>query len=232
MSQQKDSEQGAKLERTTEPTVAEPARPSDSAGGSRNPVTVAAIGLLAIAAVAAAWFGGTWIVDGLLHDRPRAQAREAALSDAQQAAVNLMSFDPDDVDGSLKTMISSTTGQLHDEQTKDLDSLKQQVTEAKTRMSATVEGSSLTSLNSELDHAGAFVVLKITRSWPGGQPATFLQSWSLDMVKVGDTWKAEKAQNLGEPIQLDSGGAALQQQPATEAPAPAPTTAPTPAPGN
>ncbi|MCU1646679.1 MAG: hypothetical protein JWN03_6954 [Nocardia sp.] len=200
---------------------------SEAAAGfdTRKAVTLSSIALLVVAAVAAAWFGGTWIVGGYMHDRPRAEARDAALTDARQAAMNLMSFNPDDVDGSLKNMISSTTGDLHDEQTKDLDSLKQQVTDAKTRMESTVEGSSLTSLNSERDHAGAFVVLKITRSWPGTQPATFLQSWTLDMVKVGDTWKAEKAQNLGEPVQLNSG------QPAAAPPsttAPQPSTPPQP----
>ncbi|WP_084522773.1 hypothetical protein [Nocardia inohanensis] len=196
--------------------------------GVKQAVTIGAIAVAVVAAVAAAWFGGTWIVGGLMHDRPRAQARDAALTDARQAAINLMTFDPNNVDGSLQNMISSTTGQLHDEQTKDLESLKQQVTEAKTNMQSTVEGATLTSLNSELDHASAYVVLRINRSWPGGQPAAFRQSWSLDMVKVGDTWKAEKAQNLGNPVALDSG--ALQQNgaPAT----PAPSTTANPAPGN
>ncbi|UGT39190.1 hypothetical protein LTV02_24215 [Nocardia yamanashiensis] len=232
------SPQQSSDEVATEPVAAAPGkkeraeRPAPQPGAVdpsvKQAVTIGAIAVAVVAAVAAAWFGGTWIVGGLMHDRPRAQARDAALTDARQAAINLMTFDPNNVDGSLQNMISSTTGQLHDEQTKDLESLKQQVTEAKTNMQSTVEGATLTALNSELDHASAYVVLRINRSWPGGQPAAFRQSWSLDMVKVGDVWKAEKAQNLGNPVQLDSG--ALQQNGAPATPAPSTTAAP--APGN
>ncbi|SUA73593.1 Uncharacterised protein [Nocardia otitidiscaviarum] len=184
---------------------------------ARTGVTVAAVALLAVAAVAAAWFGYAWIVGGLVQDNGRADARDTALNDARQAAVNLMTFDPDDVDGSLRTMLSSTTGALREEQTKDLDSLKSQVAEARTRMRSEVEGATITSLASENDRATAFVVLRITRAWPGGQPATFRQLWNLDMVKEGDTWKAEQARNLGEPVSLDAG--ALPTEPApTEQP--------------
>ncbi|MFI6868104.1 hypothetical protein [Nocardia sp. NPDC050406] len=193
---------------------------AEEAGGpdARKVVTLASVAALVVAAVAAVFFGSTWIVGGLMQDRPRAEARDAALSDAQQAAVNLMTFDPNDVDGSIENMLSSTAGELRKEQTKDLDSLKAQVAEAKTTMKSEVEGATIVSLDSEREHASAFVVLRITRAWPGSQPATFRQLWSLDMVKEGDTWKAEGAQNLGEPVSLDAGAAAQ--------PGAAPTTAP------
>lgn len=196
-----------RAERDRAEAAAEAEAEQGSALDARKVVTLASIALLVAAAVAAVFFGSTWIVGGLMQDRPRAEARDSALSDAQQAAVNLMTFNPDDVDGSIQNMLSSTTGDLRKEQTKDLDSLKAQVSEAKTTMKSEVEGATITALNSERDHASAFVVLRITRAWPGGQPATFRQLWSLDLAKEGDTWKAEKAQNLGEPVSLDSGAA-------------------------
>lgn len=209
-----DAERAAPKSRTARARSAEPepAPVRDEGFDLRKVVTLASVTLLVVAAIAAVVFGaiwprGGWIAGGLMQDRPRAEARDDALLDARQAAVNLMSFNPDDVDGSLQTMISSTTGELRKEQTKDLDSLKAQVSEAKTRMQAEVLDATVTTLNSELDKASAFVVLRITRAWPGGQPATFRQLWSLDMVKEGDTWKAEKAQNLGEPVSLDTGTA-------------------------
>ncbi|WP_306363006.1 hypothetical protein [Nocardia sp. CC227C] len=190
---------------------------SDSVDGSvRTGVTVAAVALLVVAAVAAAWFGYAWIAGGLVRDNGRADARDTALNDARQAAVNLMTFDPDDVDGSLRTMLSSTTGSLRAEQTEDLDSLKAKVSEAQTRMRAEVEGAAITSLAGENDRATAFVVLRITRAWPGGQPATFRQLWNLDMVKEGDTWKAEQARNLGEPVSLDAGAPPTEPAPAEQ----------------
>ncbi|MVU83980.1 hypothetical protein GPX89_42980 [Nocardia sp. ET3-3] len=182
---------------------------------------VGAIALLIVSVIAAGVIGYLWFGDH--KDESRAQARDSVLTDARQAAVNLMSINPDDIDGSLANIRSSMTGDLLKQQEDGQDELKKQAQDSKTRIQASVEGITLTSLNSELDHASTFAVLKITRSWPGGQPASFRQLWTLDMVKTGDTWKAEKAQNLGEPVPL--GSAAAPQNDTSQ-----PT--PTPKPGN
>ncbi|MGV9840209.1 hypothetical protein ACWDUL_39255 [Nocardia niigatensis] len=200
--------------------------PSAPAAGSdpRRLVTIGAAALLVVSIIAAAVIGVLWFGDA--KDSSRADARDAALTDARQAAVNLMSINPDDIDGSLANIRSSMTGELLKQQEDGQDQLKQTAQDSKTRIDAAVEGITLTALNSERDHASAFAVLKITRSWPGGQPATFRQLWTLDMVKVGSTWKAEKAQNLGEPVPL---GTATPQQ---NAPQQQTSTQPTPKPGN
>ncbi|WP_433591943.1 hypothetical protein [Nocardia sp. CA-145437] len=222
MSQDKDSESGANLEKpAVEPvpdTTPDASRADAVTTEPRDPRTLARIGaagLLAVSVVAAAVIGFLWIGDS--KDESRAEARDAALTDARQAAVNLMSINPDDIDGSLANIRSSMTGDLLKQQEDGQEQLKQTAQESKTRIESAVEGITLTSLNSERDHASAFAVLKITRSWPGGQPASFRQLWTLDLVKQGSTWKAEKAQNLGEPVPLGSG------QPAQQ-----PTTAPKP----
>ncbi|GAB2542006.1 hypothetical protein [Nocardia heshunensis] len=203
------------------PVHSEPAsRPSDM----QRFALVGAVVLLAASVVAAAVVGFLWFGDH--KDDNRASARDAVLTDARQAAMNLMSINPDDIDGSLANIRSSMTGDLLKQQEDGQDQLKQTAQDSKTRITADVEGLTLTSLNSELDHASAFAVLKITRSWPGGQPATFRQLWTLDMVKQGSTWKAEKAQNLGEPVPL---GTAAPQQDAQQ---PTSTQTPTPKPGN
>ncbi|MFI1919064.1 hypothetical protein [Nocardia sp. NPDC020380] len=191
-------------------------------------VTLTSVVLLVVALIFAGWLGGTWIFGGLMKDKPRADAREHVLTDARQAAINLMSFNPDDIDGSLANIRSSMTGDLLKQQEQGQDQLKQTAADSKTRIVASVEGITVTSLNSERDHASAFAVLKITRTWPGGQPASFRQLWTLDMVKQGSTWKAEKAQNLGEPVPLGSGA---PQQNAAPQPgdAPQPSGAPQPA---
>lgn len=241
MSQHKDSESGANLEKPTTPSVpentpeeptvvldqpAEAAEAATSAAATPPPVadqaqdsdfrrlaTIGAAGLLVVSVVAAAVIGFLWFGDR--RDETRAEARDAALTDARQAVVNLMSINPDDIDGSLANIRSSMTGDLLKQQEEGQDQLKQTAQDSKTRIKADVEGITLTSLNSERDHASAFAVLKITRSWPGGQPATFRQLWTLDLVKVGSTWKAEKAQNLGEPVPL---GTSAPQQTSTPAP--------------
>ncbi|MGW4351201.1 hypothetical protein ACWELJ_03825 [Nocardia sp. NPDC004582] len=222
MSQDKDSESGANLEKPAVepvPDTTPDASPADAVTTAprdpRRSARIGAAGLLAVSVVAAGVIGFLWIGDS--KDESRAQARDAALTDARQAAVNLMSINPDDIDGSLANIRSSMTGDLLKQQEDGQEQLKQTAQESKTRIESAVEGITLTSLNSERDHASAFAVLKITRSWPGGQPASFRQLWTLDLVKQGSTWKAEKAQNLGEPVPLGTG------QPAQQ-----PTTAPKP----
>lgn len=222
MSQDKDSESGANLEKPVVEPVPDPTPDASQADAvtdePRDPrklARIGAAGLLAVSVVAAGVIGFLWIGDS--KDESRADARDAALTDARQAAVNLMSINPDDIDGSLANIRSSMTGDLLKQQEDGQEQLKQTAQESKTRIESAVEGITLTSLNSERDHASAFAVLKITRSWPGGQPASFRQLWTLDLVKQGSTWKAEKAQNLGEPVPLGTG------QPAQQ-----PTTAPKP----
>ncbi|MFE3192071.1 hypothetical protein ACFXHA_23875 [Nocardia sp. NPDC059240] len=212
------------LEKPAQPEAAAPSVDQPPASDMQRFALIGSVVLLAASIVAAAVVGFLWFGDH--KDDNRASARDAALTDARQAVVNLMTINPDDIDGSLANIRSSMTGDLLKQQEDGQDQLKQTAQDSKTRITADVEGLTLTTLNSELDHASAFAVLKITRSWPGGQPATFRQLWTLDMVKVGSTWKAEKAQNLGEPVPL---GTAAPQQDAQQ---PTSTQTPSPKPGN
>ncbi|MFE6860514.1 hypothetical protein [Nocardia sp. NPDC057668] len=253
MSQQKDSNQDAELgepaaepvaESTPDPApvlLAKPApapepdaadepdaaaapaaaRPADA----RRVVTLAAIALLA---VAAAWFGGTWIVGGLIQDRPRAQARDNALDAAQQAAINITSMNLADVDGSLSLARSSMTGELLDASTKNQDQIKKQVLDSNVNMTSKVVGGSLTELNSERDRAAALVVLEVTENGPGKPAAKLRYTWSVDVVLDDGVWKADQVQVVSDPVAL--GGEAGAQQPAAPGDT-APTTQPA-QPGN
>ncbi|MFE7800693.1 hypothetical protein [Nocardia sp. NPDC057440] len=220
---------------TAEQSIAEPAAravdsvPADTAAG-RPPfvVAVAAAAALVIALAAAAWFGAGWVRAAFFTDGPRAEARDAALTDARQAAINLMSINPADVDGSITMIQSSMTGQLLDEATKGQEQLRTTASESKTKLESKVLGAALTSLNSERDRASALVVLQVTRSVPDTAPVSFRQSWTLNMIKEGEVWKAEKAESLGQPVPLDApnpGGAPGAPQ-APGAPASAPPTKP------
>ncbi|MFD0365049.1 hypothetical protein ACFQZZ_26740 [Nocardia sp. GCM10030253] len=199
--------------------------PADTGSGGRPPfaVSVAAMAALVIALAVATWFGAGWVRAAYFTDGPRAEARDAALTDARQAAINLMSLDPSDVDGSIENIESSMTGQLLDEATKGQQQLRTTATEAKTKLAAKALGASLTSLNSERDRASALVVLQVTRSVPDVAPVSFRQTWTLDLIKVGDVWKAEQAKSLGQPVPLDAPtkvDPAQAQVPGAPAPAP------------
>jgi Mce-associated membrane protein len=178
------------------PTVAD-------APGGRLAVTMVAAAALVVALIAAAWFGTGWVRAAFFTDGPRAEARDTALADARQAAINLMSLDPNDVDGSLELIQSSMTGSLLDDATKTQDQFREQAKQAKTRLESKVIGSSLTALNSERDHASALIVLQTTRTVPDVTPYSYRQTWALDLVKQGEVWKAEKASPLSQPIPLN-----------------------------
>ncbi|MGV9410163.1 hypothetical protein ACWDOP_09620 [Nocardia sp. NPDC003693] len=208
----------------TEPEDSEPPAGTRSLDTHRV-VTLASIALLAVAAVAAAWFGGTWIVGGLMQDRPRAQARDNALDAAQQAAINITSMNLADVDGSLSLARSSMTGELLDASTANQDQIKKQVLESNVNMTSKVVGGSLTELNSERDRAAALVVLEVTENGPGKPAAKLRYTWSVDVVLDDGVWKADQVQVVSDPVSL--GGGAQQPAPGETTP----TTEPAP-PGN
>lgn len=196
---------------------------------------VAAVWLVA-AVVAAAWFGVGWVRAGFFTDGPRTEARDSALDAARQAALNLSSMNPDDVDGSIKLMQSSMTGQMLDEFNQNHDRIKQTAQQAKTRLDAKILGASLTSLDSERDKAAAIVVVQQTQTAPNVPVQSFRATWTLDLTKVGDLWKTDQANSLGQLVPLDNAGSAASPQanppaqPGPSTPAPAPSGTPAPAP--
>ena len=195
----------------------------------RTAVTYVAAVWLIVAVIVGAWFGVGWVRAAFFTDVPRAQARDSALDAARQAALNLTSMNPNDVDGSMKLMQSSMTGQMLDEFNQNHDKIKQTAEQSKTKLDAKVLGASLTSLDSERNKASAIVVVQQTQTAPNVPVQSFRATWTLDMSKVGDTWKAAQANSLGQLIPLDNTGSApAPQQPGQPQPAPA-TDTPTPA---
>ncbi|MFI6776889.1 hypothetical protein [Nocardia sp. NPDC050412] len=208
-------------------TASDPVRPtvaSADAPRGRLAVTMVAAAALVVALIAAVWFGTGWVRAAFFTDGPRVEARDTALADARQAAINLMSLDPNDVDGSIKLIQSSMTGSLLDDATKTQDQFREQAKQAKTRLESKVIGSSLTALNSERDHASALIVLQTTRTAPDVAPYSYRQTWTLDVVKQGEVWKAEKASPLSQPIPLN--------QPTAGQPGATPSGGATPKPGS
>ncbi|WP_327142382.1 hypothetical protein [Nocardia sp. NBC_01327] len=196
--------------------------------GTRKAVTLGSIALLAVAAVAAAWFGGTWIVGGLLRDRPRAEARDAALVAAQQAAINITSMNLKDINGSVALARSSMTGDLLAASDKGDAQIKKSAADSNVNSTAKVVGGAVTELNSERDHAAALVVFEVTESGPDKPADKFRYTWQVDVTLDKGVWKADQVQSVADPVALGSAA------PAPQNPAPA-TTAPqsaNPQPGN
>lgn len=183
---------------------------ADSPANSRPPaaLTAVALGAVIVAALAALWFGGGWVRAALFTDGPRADARDSALDAAQQAALNMTTMNLADVPGSLALARSSMTGPILESATKNQAQSEEMAARAGVGMSSTVLGASITSLNSERDRASALVVLRVTESAPDRPESAYRYTWSLDMAKDGEVWKAEQVASLTQPVLLDGPGPA------------------------
>lgn len=177
--------------------------------------------VLVIALAAAAWFGAGW-VRAALTDGPRADARDTALDAARQAAINMTSMNLDDVPGSLALARSSMTGALLDSATKNKDQAEKLAQQSGVAMNSKVLGAALTSLNSEEDKASALVVLQVTENGKDKPAADYRYTWTVDVTKDGDVWKAEQISSLSQPVLLSGGPAAQTPAPAGEQPSAAP----------
>lgn len=215
---------------STDPEPVDPGAPPSPAG-TRSSVlravvtSVAAVWLVA-AVVAAAWFGTGWVRAMWFTDGPRGDARDSALDAARQAAINLNSMNPDNVDASISTMGSSMTGDMLNEFKQNHDRIKDAAVKSKTKLEPEILGAALDSLNSERDHASAIVVLKLTQTAPEVPVQSFRATWTLDMKKDGDTWKAEQASSLGKLVSLNTPGPAGAAPPPANGDQAAPPSAP------
>jgi len=177
--------------------------------GPPTALTVLTSVALIVSLAAAAWFGAGWVRAAYFTDGPRAAARDAALGSAQQAAINMTSMDLDDIPGALARARSSMTGAILQSATEHEQEAESMATEAGVQMQSQVLGASVTSLNSERDHAGVLVVLRVneTESNQPDQPGNaYRYTWTLDMVDDSGTWKAEQVSSLGQPVPLNGAG--------------------------
>ncbi|RDI51938.1 hypothetical protein [Nocardia mexicana] len=205
----------------------QPSQPAQESSTVRTVVTAVAAVWLVVAVVATAWFGIGWARAAWFTDGPRADARDTALDAARQAAINLSSMNPDNVDGSIDLMKSSMTGDMLTQLDQNRDRIKQAAENSKTKIDAKVVGASLSSLNSERDKATAIVVLQLTQTAPNVPAQSFRATWTLDMAEAGDTWKTEQANSLGQMVPLNAPDlAGAPGQPAPGQPAPGDTPAP------
>jgi len=184
----------------------------------KNRILVAATALVIVlmvgAVVAAGWFGVGWARAAFV-EKPKADARESALSDARQAAINLNSFDAANLDQSFANIESSITGGLVDDLNATKDQLAQQTKQTGARSTAEVLGATLTSLNTDDGNADALVVLATTTTWPDQSSRKVRVTMRLTMDEGDDgVWRASKSVNLGNAAVLDQSPAA--------SPAPAP----------
>lgn len=216
------SASGSSVVAPDEPTTS-PETQSRREGRGRSHKTVTAIvSVLAVIALGAAvWFGFGW-GKALFVDRPVADARDAALSGAFQAAINLNSVDAQNVDASIENMRSSITGEaLENDLAATEQQIRDQVAQTGTSMSGEVLFGTLTELNTDDDVAKALVVLAVRTTTPENF-VTNKVSVNVSLREDDGVWKAETIEPLGS-VQMEAGPVpgAAPSEPVPSEPAPA-----------
>ncbi|SED25520.1 Mce-associated membrane protein [Rhodococcus koreensis] len=200
---------------TTPPESGQPAPGKDR---TLKASFAAVTALVVIAVVAAGWFGFGW-ARALFVDKPIADARDSALTGAQQAAINLNSVDSADLDGSFENMKSSITGdKMNQDLQATVDGFTDQMRQSGAASKAELIQGTLTELNTDDGTAKALVVVAVTTTWPDRFDKAKV-TMRMDVQDVDGVWKASSVEPVGGRIPLESGPVPA----AGAAPAPAPT---------
>lgn len=166
-------------------------------------------GAFAVPLVTAAATAGVLALDHFTSSKapashPRADARDAALAGARQAAITMNTMNPDDADGSIRAMESAATGELLIQLKTSEDQMKTLAAQSD-RIDSTVSDIALVKLDDSLNTGTAFVVLRQNRTKRGGGTVTNNRvSWQLDVSRTPDGWKVNAATAIGGPVGLDA----------------------------
>jgi Mce-associated membrane protein len=187
-------------ETTTTPPDADATAPvPDGARPRRRPATmtlVAAV-LLVVALVCAVFFGVRWARAGG-GEGSVAQARDTALDDARQAAINLTTVDSGDVAGTLSNWDSVVTGDLATQFASSRSQLEQQITANPGTTSVTIVNAALSTLDASAGTATAVIFADVTTTAKGGKPVPQRFALSMSVQRTDTGWKASALQSLAQ----------------------------------
>jgi Mce-associated membrane protein len=148
--------------------------------------------LVALAAVAALFFGGAWLLalndDGL----ELAAEREAVLVDARQIAINLNTLDYRNVGPGLDEWERSSTGTLLDEFRANRAEYEQVVAQTKRATAATVMDAAVSELDVRAGTAHVLAAVDVEVRPEGQAPTMTRQRLELEMTRTDQGWKASR----------------------------------------
>lgn len=155
--------------------------------------------LVAIAAIAALFFGGRWVLalgdDGL----ELAAQREAVLVDARQAAISLNTLDYRNVAPGLDLWEQTSTGTLLDEFRANRAEYEQVVTQAKRVTVATVPDAAVAELDVRAGTARVLLAVDVRVSPEGQAAVSTRQRLELEMTRTDQGWKASRVAPVRTP---------------------------------
>jgi Mce-associated membrane protein len=155
--------------------------------------------LVALTALAALFFGGSWLLavndDGL----ELAAEREAALVDARQAAITLNTLDHQNVASGLDQWEQTSTGTLLDEFRANRAEYEQVVSQARRVTVATVPDAAVAELNVRAGTARVLLAVDVEVRPEGQSPVVTRQRLELEMTRTDQGWKASRVAPVRTP---------------------------------
>jgi Mce-associated membrane protein len=152
-----------------------------------------------VAAVLALVFGALWLIALNSDAVTVASDRDAVLTDARQAVLNLNTLDYHDAQAGLDLWIQSSTGSVRDEFVKNRDAYAQLVTQQKRTTTATVSDAAVGELDSRSGVARVLLGVDVTVTPEGQQPTVTRQRIEAEMTRTDDGWKVSALDPLLTP---------------------------------
>jgi Mce-associated membrane protein len=154
-----------------------------------DPLRATSIAVTVIAALCAAWFGGSWLIAANSGSPAYSQTRDTVLEAAEQEVVNLNTLNYHHARQDLQLWLASSTASLRSGLAQNLQQEAQITEHDKLITNATILDGAVTRLDTGEGTASVMVALTFTVTVSGGPPATKFQSELGQLTKTSSGWK-------------------------------------------
>lgn len=157
----------------------------------RNPLVVAGVVLVVIAALCAAVFGVLWFTAAHSNSSAYSKMRDDALRAAEQGSINLTTLDYRHVADGLNRWRQSTTGALYTQLTSGnlVSTFTKQAQQQKSVTTGKLLDGVITDLDDHAGKASALIYMQVTVSESGGKPTEKLVPLQWNLQLVNGAWK-------------------------------------------
>ncbi|HVL85985.1 MAG TPA: hypothetical protein VM367_17085 [Pseudonocardia sp.] len=170
-----------------------PAPAGAGPGGDRHRSVVRVLGaLVVLAALATLFFGTRWVLALTDEGMDLADAREAVLVDARQAAVNINSLDFQDVEAGLDLWEQSSTGPVLDEFRANRAEYAAAVAGSRRVTEATIVDAAVAELDLRSGVARVLVGVDVRVLAEGQEPVLTRQRLQMEMTRTEQGWKVSR----------------------------------------
>lgn len=154
-----------------------------------DPLRASAVVLAVVAAICAAWFGGSWLSAASSDSLAYSRTRDAVLQAAEQGAVNLNTLNYHHARQDLELWLASSTGSLNAGLAQDLAQEVQVTQQNKLITTAKILDGAVTRLDPAGGTASVMIALTFTVTVSGATPATKFESELGELTKTSSGWK-------------------------------------------